>query len=483
MRTLSLCLTLACLLAAGCQDSGSPADGGPDGDGGPFVPCANVHPYTRGDTSAFALPPVSAAAEPARGACVRDPFFGAEVCKAADATDFPAAEAHGVLRPVYSRWRAENSSGEYYFLVKDGETPPGSGAGQTIILRAADDGVHRVVSELNSHESAELRWDHSGARPLFLFYREGCALREYDAASGATALVHDFALDVPGCEEALNDVEGDSSADSRIWAFMLRGPYDGATNPMLAIVTYDRQTDTVLGTLDLDLFHALGGQGAELPRPNMVDVSPLGDRVVALFPRTDRGDAFDGPHAFALDFTDPLKVCNDETHGGWAFTAEGDAAYVCQVNNSNWPAADSDTLAYTNLRTGETQTMLYHEDLGWDVGGFHFGRFTDPAIRGWVYLSTYSEPGSASWLRNQAVMLELRPYAEHPRVWRLADTHNDYPGPDGYPREAYSPISGDGRTVLWGADWPGGDGSVDTYRLRLPADWWADLASLPACPE
>jgi hypothetical protein len=407
---------------------------------------------------------------------VYDSHYGSTVTKIADSKEFPASENdQQVVRPVYSRWRIDNSAGTLYFLVKGGETPFYSGRGQMVIFNSSDNSVYRVASEVNGHESAEFRWDYSGSRPYVMYYRKDAQFREYDVSTGQTKLIRDFSKDFPGAERILNDVEGDSSADSRYWAWMVQGPYDGEEFPMMAIITYDKGTNTILGVLDYSKYVTMGGKESTLPRPNMVDTSPLGTKVVCLWGRTDRHDVFDGPHAYDLDFSRPVKVCNDETHSGWAFDYNGDEVYVCQINNYNWGAADADTIAYTNIRTGKTEAIIYHKDIGWDVGGFHFGRFYDQSIRGWVYMTTYSETTSTSWMRNQACMLEVKPYNEHPRVWRITDTHNNYPGSSGYDREAYSPISGDASRVVWASDWPGGDGTVDTYSVQLPAKWWEVL--------
>jgi hypothetical protein len=369
-------------------------------------------------------------------------------------------------------------------VVKGGETPPGSGTGQLVVLNAADNSVFKIVTEVSSGEETEFRWDQSGSRPEILYSVEECRFREYDLATGQARTVHDFSADFPDCGRILNDVEGDSSADSRVWTWMVQGAYDGSEFPMLAVIAYDKPTDTITGTLDLARYQALGGQGATLPRPNMVDVSPSGAKVVVLWPRTDRGDIFDGPHAYDTDFSAPVKVCNDETHSGWATDATGAEVYVCQVNNSNWGDIPADTLAYTDVQTGQTEVMVFHEDLPWDVGGFHFGRLAHPDIRGWMYMTTYSETDtSESWMRNQAVLVQVKPHAEQPLIWRLASTHNNYPADDGYPREAYSPISGDGQRIWFGSDWAGGDGTVDTYVVELPERWWEALqGSPPSCP-
>lgn len=469
----------ACLLLVGCRRT--PQEGDAPGATGPSAnsaPCFHLTPYVRGN--AFAVPPPLRVPEPQLHACARDPEFGAEVCKVADANQFAANESQGVVRPVYSRWRLENSTGDLYFLVKAGETPPDSGKGQLVVFRTSNDSAHSIIDDVFSAEDAEFRWDYSPERPTTLYYRQDCQLRSYDIISRRSVTVRDFAKDFPGCGRILNDVEGDSSADSRYWAFMVQGRYDGSVFPMLAIVTYDRLSDTIVGVLDRAAYVALGGTGKDLPRPNMVDMAPSGQKVVLLFGRTDKGDAFDGPHAFDLTFKNPIKVCNDETHSGWAFDQAGEEVFVCQINSGNWANAPADTIAATNIRSGRTIVMVFHEDLGWDVGGFHFGRVVNPSIRGWVYLTTYSETvSSKSWLRNQAAMIEIKPHSDRPRIWRIAQTFNDYPGKDGYPREAYSPLTSDGQRVYWGADWIGGDGTVDTYRVRLPDRWWEVLAGNP----
>ncbi len=450
---------------------------------------ADIYPYTKGNASNFALYPHSTVNEPTKGGSFYDSNYGTTVIKAADAKEFTLSENSGnVIRPVYSRWRIDNSAGDLYYLVKAGETPPESGNGQMILYYSANDSIYKVATEVNGLETSEFRWDYSGSKPYVMYYVDGTQFREYNVETGETQLVRDFSADFPGAERILNDVEGDSSADSRYWAWMVQGIYTNSDYPLLAIITYDKQSNTVLGKLDYAKYQSMGGAESSLPKPNMVDITPLGTKVVPLWGRTDRQDAFDGPHAYDLDFSHPVKVSNDETHGGWAFDYNGDEVYVSQINNDNWATADADTIAYVNIRTGEVNVILYSEDMGWDVGGMHFGRFYNRAITGWVYMTTHSESSSTSWMANNAVMLEIKPYTQHPRVWRIADTHNKYPSPEdplAYEREAFSPISGDGMTIYWGADWPGGDGTVDTYKVKLPANWWVNLRSgdTPYIPE
>ena len=458
----------------------------------------NLAPYTRGDVSNFTVFDVEAAPDPARGACVASPSYFFETCKAAGTADFPERESAGVVRPVYSRWRDDNSDGSFYLVGKGSETPPESGRGQSVIYRSLDHSVFRILDDVPSHEAHEFRWDYSGKHPLRMYHvDDACGFHRYDVApdgrSATNTLLHDFARDFPGCGRILNDVEGDSSADSRYWAFMVTGPYGEAGceegSRLKAVIVYDLAADRIVGTLDRSRFAALGGQTSQWDacgfRPNMADISPLGTAVVLLWSRNDRLDPFDGPHAYPLDFSTPgVRVCNDETHSGWAFDEDGSEMFVCQVDNVNWPGREADTIAATNIRTGETRTLFYHADVGFETG-WHFGRFYNSDIRGWVYVSSYSETASSSsFLRGHAFMLELKSWEKHPRIWRIADLRNNYreEAEDAYEREAFSPLSGDGQTIRWGADWitdAGGSnpritstGVVNTYEVKLPPGWW-----------
>lgn len=61
---------------------------------------------------------------------------------------------------------------------------------------------------------------------------------------------------------------------------MVKGPDDGSREPFLAIITYDQETDRIVGRMDLAGYQALGGRYRELPTPNMVEVSPSGRKVI-----------------------------------------------------------------------------------------------------------------------------------------------------------------------------------------------------------
>ena len=102
---------------------------------------------------------------------------------------------------------------------------------------------------LDSTEAAEFRWDYSGRHPTRLYYRANAAFYEYDVLTDRARRIRDFALDYPGADLLHNDAEGDSSADSRYWAWMIKGPYNDAWGvyPLRAMITYDQQEDQIQG--------------------------------------------------------------------------------------------------------------------------------------------------------------------------------------------------------------------------------------------
>lgn len=625
----------------------------------------NIYPYIYGNKldnfpdagEHFKASDDSAPADLAKNTCRDQPDFGAQICKDVDTGEFSPAT---VVRPPYSRWATDNSDGSLYYVVKNSETPNKSGRGQMVILQTKDNSVY-AIPNLNSMEGAEFRWDSTGEHPYRLYYRAGCALRQYDADSGKNTLIRDFSSWVKEtfgetCGKIFNDVEGDSSPDNRYWAFMVAKTYQYGTYPLLGVIVYDKTDDKVLGVLDRQKYSEQGGSGRLWEtygyRPNMVDIAPSGDRVLLLWPCAkypvedvtsitvkatltagrltistgsptdfysegsrvlvtagasasaalrgtwavvsvpDRhtlvidvsaanlsdgsysissyrpalnsvvvkdgvatvttsiphqlaenvavtlagipdsllnkslrvasvvsptvftvnapsaGDtaysdggmylrdsrhgvcipdtdlsyptekastsvANDGPHVYNFDFSNPVKVCNNETHGGWAWALNGDPVYVCQINNTNWGQAEADTIGFTNLNTGVYTPILSHADLLYQ-GGFHFGRFYNPEIRGWAMMKVTSVASDTNKLRDTLSFLELKHYQKQPRIWRAGQLFNNRVN---YESEGHGPLTRDGLTFRFGANWNATSSSspVNTYSIRLPDNWWSTL--------
>jgi hypothetical protein len=200
----------------------------------------------------------------------------------------------------------------------------------------------------------------------------------------------------------------------------------------------------------------------------------IGDSNLS-FP-TEKGStsaASDGPHVYNFDFSNPVKVCNTETHGGWAWALNGDPVYVCQVNNTNWAQAEADTVGFTNIYTGVYTPIFSHSDMNYQ-GGFHFGRFYNRDIRGWAAVKIISSVSDTNKLRDTLCMVELKHYNDQPRIWRVGQLFNNHVG---YDTEGHGPLTRDGLLFRFGGNWNAVKSSspVNTYTLQLPDNWWSIL--------
>lgn len=447
----------------------------------------------------------------------------------------------------YSRYSPVNVTTEY--VISHGDNSTSANIFRTVdstnIASLTYDSVH-TIGEIN-----EIRWDYSGHYPNRIYFVVGMKFYLMDVlhANGKPSLVHDFSREFPGAAKIMNDVEGDSSNDSRYWAFEVMAAYNGSTYQTLAIIVFDKQANEIIGKLEpRDL-----GYKDYLPRPNMVEISPLGTKVLTHYGRCwgntveipgpwtnegngiwsaaykkytqgnnafnwvsvdnskltkvisiasfgqwandsksgklfvrlpsngnpakflvrvnygkrpeDKGKFTDGPHAWDLNFTKPVKISVDETHSGWAFDADGREWFVSQNNRTDWIEA-------RDILTGKAINILYHGDLGWG-NGFHFGKFYDRSQRGWFLVSTCSKTNSG-WAENQIMVAELKSSAQKPIVWRISSTYNNFTGK--YRDEAPAALGYDGKTVWWTANGGNADGHGDIYQVRLPDDWYEQIA-------
>jgi hypothetical protein len=231
--------------------------------------------------------PYVTVARPGKGEWVEQPAFNTRYRRVSDvAADGVGNWMAGIM---YSRYSPISSGGDYLYLQRTGSEDGRDG----MIYAASSGKLHKILpgaieidgepdQSLDSTEGAEFRWDYSGRYPTRLYYRANAAFYAYDLTTDRAHLIHDFGLDYPGAEVLHNDAEGDSSADSRYWAWMVKGAYDEAEGvyPLRAVVTFDKETKRILGRLDLAAYHRLGGHYADMPTPNMVEVSPSGRRAI-----------------------------------------------------------------------------------------------------------------------------------------------------------------------------------------------------------
>ncbi len=300
------------------------------------------------------------------------------------------------------------------------------------------------------------------------------------------SLIHDFSTDVPNAEIIYNDVEGDSSNDSDDWAWMA-AHYDGVTFIVDAFIHYQVSTDTVDLLIPADLTgtnldHRAGD--ASFPRPNMVEISPLGSGIILHYGRAflvdtssnrpeDIGTWFDGPHTWPLNFnwaqSTPVKISIDETHSGWSFDANGMELFISQNNRTDW--LDAINLLGPTAGYDNRVEVASHGDFGYS-NGFHYGKMP-PNRPGWIFVNTYSNVNNPShpddWAADQLFMIAIKPYTENPVVWRIGPNYNRY---DGFYRdEAPAALNLTGNRIYVTTNWGGDLDHREVFLFELPEDW------------
>jgi len=415
---------------------------------------------------------------PAKGESRVDPVTGIRITRLTDASELNGTDDALI---VYSRFTPESSDGRYVLAF-------GSDSSSSWVIERSNGSVVNELVSFNGQaigESHEIRWDTSGNFPNRVYYRSNMALYMIGDVTASTlqhTLIKDFSAEIPNATQIYNDVEGDSSIDSDHWAFMA-AHYDGVTFVVDAFVHYQISTDTTHTMRASDFagtplaHHATTGY---LPRPNMVEISPLGTGIVLHYGRAfqgeraeDIGTHFDGAHLWPLDFdirqSAPVKIAVGETHSGWAFAADGRELFVSQNNRSD--RFDAVYITGQNAGFANRTEFAYHGDLGWS-NGFHFGKL--PAAKsGWAFVSTYSDIASSShdtdWGADQFIMLQIRPEASNPAIWRITPNYNRFAGE--YRDEGIAAMNTFGNRIYVTGNWGGAMANREVFMFDLPSNW------------
>jgi len=333
------------------------------------------------------------------GATYSEPITGSTVERVSERTTLlPDLPADSMM--VYSRFSATNSNGEYVLVH-------GTDSTSAWVVRLSDNSVvHKVnpgsIGTTEIGENNEIRWDYSGSYPnrIYFVYRTKFFQMDVIAENGNPTELFDIATNYPTASKILNDVEGDSSADSRFWAWQVLGQYDGANYPRIAFVVYDKTANQLIGQLnpgDITPTQNASSWTTKFPKPNMVEISPNGDRVMLNFGRSYTGSptqdfagtVLDGPHVFNLDFTNPVKVGITETHSGWGFK-DGKQLFVHHMNRTQDNVEDTLQACYTDGTGGIYPNNCFNilKLADYNYLGQHLTRM--PSSKpGWILMSTY----------------------------------------------------------------------------------------------
>ncbi len=228
--------------------------------------------------------------------------------------------------------------------------------------------------------------------------------------------------------------EGSPSADYRYWALMV----EDDDFHMLGLITYDMQTNTILGTY------------SSSDRPDHVSISPTGNYVLVTW-ATDSREA--GPTVFNRDLSNRYLLSPRIGHSDIALDTNGDDILVSVDDTSGY-------VYMTRLRTRET-TRLYGI---WPNNTTMAMHFSGKAYRkpGWVLVSTYGK-GRTEWPHQKVFAVQLKP---NPIIVNLMH-HQNVGG--SYFAEPQATVNRDFTRFVVNSNWglPGHD-HIDTYLVEIP---------------
>lgn len=383
---------------------------------------------------------------------------------------------------VYSRYSPESSDGKYVLVFGSNSTS------SWVIERNTGKVITRLKAGSNQDigEYHEVRWDNSGKHPSRVYYvykMQFFMIDDISAQNKSRQLIKDFTSLVPNATRIYNDVEGDSSNDSDHWVWMA-AHYNGTTNVVDAFIHFQISTGNThtLKYSDLEntpLSHYV--KEKRLPRPNMVEISPLASGIVLHYGRawgdntygnrhTDIDSWFDGVFLWPIDFDyrkkTPLKISIDQTHSGWSFDENGNEYFISQNNRTDQIDAVNISAGISGFK--QRIEIASHKDFGW-ANGFHFGK-VPLSRKGWVFISTYAKektPPVNDWGNNQLLFLSLEKNSND--IIRIGSNFNTFTG--NYRDEAPAAINLLGNRIYLSTNWGGKLAHREVFVITLPDNW------------
>lgn len=194
---------------------------------------------------------------PVKGETRTDAVTGAPITRI---TDGPAAGRPTVYSCLnnYSRYTPVNITNEY--LIASHEDSQSA----TLYRLSDNTALYLLHGPGNSviGTGNYIRWSYNPLEPYTIYFTDS-GMKFYKmnvlTANGNPTLLHDFSVEFPAGNYAVISDNGDSSNDSRYWAFKIttNAYYNGWQN--IAVVTYDATTNTIVGTATSADFGRPGG--------------------------------------------------------------------------------------------------------------------------------------------------------------------------------------------------------------------------------
>jgi len=318
----------------------------------------------------------------------------------------------------------------------------------------------------------EPRWDP--VDPDTVWCLQGFRILTVDARTGKKKTVKDFAKDPvigpilraePDIYHITTNSEGESSADKRYWALLLRGSEDDYRARY--VFTWDREQDKVLGLYTLSVgqsdidwvgmsvkgsYVLIGGSYAnDAPLTGLT----MADRELTRFHRLDYATAHSDVGLDAAG-NEVIVMQNVKT----------DYIDMIPISFSTKPILEAGG-GYAGTKRVRLIRLYYHSD---SPIGSNSGIHISCNCSGYCVVSTTIESGlpEQNWIDRTITLVRLDP--KKPKVYYLAKVYNTT---STYWEETHGTVSNDGTKVLWAENWNQSVGKDKMFLLQL------DMPPLP----
>ncbi|MFC5471168.1 hypothetical protein ACFPPD_20995, partial [Cohnella suwonensis] len=387
--------------------------------------------------------------KPDKGDEFTDPTYGTSVTRVTD----PDEDGVGTFgRHIYSRSQAFNSNNTYMLIYSY------SGPTYWHLYNANPpyNKIKSIAAPSIGTANAEPTWDPVNPNVFYYFSEggQGAKLYSYNVATEQPeGPAYDFNSRIkaywPTATAVSTKAEGSSSADGQYWAFVVM---DAAYNK-LGYITWDKQTDTILG-------HMSATSANGFIYADHVSMSPSGKYVVI--------SVYGGPGAVQFDreFNQIRQVGAVGEHSDMALLPNGHDAYVSVVYSAQ---PDEGDVYFYDMETG-VKTVLFDIFENGGNSAIHFSGkgYNKP---GWILVSTFSPGIGQRWYYDKVFALEL---TANPRIYPLAHHHQIYnhDEPDEnrrYFTEVQATVNRDFTKILFTSNWDVQSNDVDDYMINLSA--------------
>lgn len=397
--------------------------------------------------------------KPARGVPFIDPDFGTTIVRLTDS----AAEGNGYVGVRYAGWSPENANGTLALLISRNGW----------LLYNVDKNSPNKYSFVKRpnipYSNGEPRWDGNDAN--IIYFTDKMGFYKYDFRKDSYALIRDFSSDFPkGTAIFMND-KGDSSADSRYWAFFV---VQGGIK--YSAFSWDKTNNAIMGQLSHDLLGSRHG-GGDSNGANWISFTDSGDKILL---GTERGSWYTS--SYDKDFSNGVALNVWCGHSDTAVDANGREVLL---------GFDmlGDGYTYVDLSTANKVRMLrrpWPNPNDWTAASYGHVTGTHTFRKpGWGLYSAYSTKDCTVSNKFDCMlifMMELKDVghdadpAKLPRVWQIA--HHYSAG--GYNSMPKAVINRNGTRIYFTSRWEYRTQETvqdiyDTYIIELPETWYEDL--------